>query len=179
MFKSLIISLIIFPIFFIECKKAPQKGSLAPQFSCMGDDSKKHSLADYKGKKIVLYFYPKDDSPWCTQESQGFRDHFKLFKKNNIEILGISCDSVETHKTFKTKHNLPFTLLSDPKSKVFKAYGAKGWFVNSRVSYIIDESGIILHVFPSVSSKTHAEDVLKYLEIKFNSTITEASCNID
>ncbi|MCL4361821.1 peroxiredoxin [Candidatus Dependentiae bacterium] len=177
MFKALFILFMVFSIFSIECKKT-KKGSLAPQFSSMGDDGKKHSLADYKGKKVILYFYPKDDSAWCTQEAQGFRDHFEIFKKNNIEILGISCDSVETHKAFKAKHNLPFTLLSDPKSKIFKLYGAKGLLINSRISYLINESGIILHVFSNINSKTHAEDVLKYLGIKFKA-ISATSCNIN
>ncbi len=168
MFKPLYLLLAIVSIFSIEAKKksVPHKGSMAPEFSCMGDDGKTHSLSDYRGKIVVLFFYPMDGSPWCTQEAQGFKDNFKLFQDNDIEVLGISCDSVSDHKAFKAKYKLPFTLLSDPKSKVFKQYGLKGTLFNDRVSYVIDENGKIIEVFSSVEPKTHAQDVLRFLGIK-------------
>jgi peroxiredoxin Q/BCP len=179
MFRSLSIALAIVSIFSLEAKKKVklQVGSQAPEFSCMGDDGKTHNLSDYRGKIVVLFFYPMDGSPWCTQEAQGFKDNFKLFEDNDIVVLGISCDSVKDHKKFKEKYNLPFTLLSDPKSKVFKLYGLKGMLFNSRVTYVIDGGGKILEIFSNIETKTHAQDVLESLDIK-DSVPSNKTCSI-
>ncbi len=102
------------------------EGKKAPAFNLEGNDGKKHSLADYKGKTVVLYFYPKDDTPGCTKEACGFRDPNSMLKKSDVVVLGVSKDSLESHNRFAGKYKLPFTLLSDPKAEVMKKYGAFG-----------------------------------------------------
>ena len=102
------------------------EGKSAPAFSLEGSDGKTHRLKDYAGKTVVLYFYPKDDTPGCTKEACGFRDAHTEFADRNAVILGVSRDSVESHKKFIDKYKLPFTLLSDPDAKVMTAYGAFG-----------------------------------------------------
>lgn len=141
-------------------------GDHAPAFTLYGDDGKQHSLSDYRGKKVIILFYPRDNSPFCTQEACSMRDNFEVFTKHKIVVLGISCDSVATHQKFKKQYNLPFLLLSDPKSKIFSRYEAKGMLINSRITYIIDESGVINKIFSSVKPTTHAQDLATYLRIK-------------
>jgi thioredoxin-dependent peroxiredoxin len=102
------------------------EGKKAPAFSLQGNDGKKHSLAEYAGKTVVLYFYPKDDTPGCTKEACGFRDLGASLKKSNAVVLGVSKDSIESHKKFAGQYKLPFTLLSDPQLEVMKKYGAFG-----------------------------------------------------
>jgi thioredoxin-dependent peroxiredoxin len=103
-----------------------QAGKAAPAFTLTDASGKKVSLGDFAGKNVVLYFYPKDDTPGCTKEACGFRDDWSAIKKANAVVLGVSADSGESHKKFATKYKLPFTLLSDPDRKVMKAYGAYG-----------------------------------------------------
>ncbi len=164
MLKVALLSLTFLSSLYVNCNTL-KRGIPAPKFSAIGDDNKRHNLSEYKGKKLVLYFYPKNGTPWCTLEAKGFRDNFALFKRNNIEVLGVSYDSVEKHQEFKAKHQLPFILLSDPESQISELYEAKGLILNSRITYIIDENGIINHIFTNVVPKTHAQDVLKYLKI--------------
>ncbi len=102
------------------------EGRKAPTFSLDGNDGKMHSLADYKGKTVVLYFYPTDDTPGCTKEACGFRDQNSTLKKADVVVLGVSKDSVESHSRFAGKYKLPFTLLSEPKAEVMRKYGAFG-----------------------------------------------------
>jgi len=102
------------------------EGKKAPAFTLQGNEGKTHSLDDYKGKTLVLYFYPKDDTPGCTKEACGFRDSNAVFKKSGVVVLGVSKDGVESHNKFAGKYKLPFTLLSDPKTEVMKKYGAFG-----------------------------------------------------
>jgi peroxiredoxin Q/BCP len=102
------------------------EGQKAPDFDLEGSDGKKHSLADYAGKNVVLYFYPKDDTPGCTKEACGFRDSMEAVTKANAVVLGVSRDNIDSHNQFISKFNLPFTLLSDPQVEVMKAYGAWG-----------------------------------------------------
>ena len=102
------------------------EGKKAPAFNLEGNDGKKHSLEDYQGKTVVLYFYPKDDTPGCTKEACGFRDLGAALKKSNAVVLGVSKDGIESHNKFAAKYKLPFTLLSDPKTEVMKKYGAFG-----------------------------------------------------
>ena len=99
------------------------EGEMAPPFTLKADNNEKVSLSDYRGKKLVLYFYPKDGTPGCTREAQQFRDLITEFEREEAVILGVSKDSVESHQKFKQKHNLPFTLLSDPEGKVLDLYG--------------------------------------------------------
>ena len=101
----------------------PSVGNKAPEFQLKDDTGRIVSLSDFKGRYVVLYFYPKDDTPGCTKEACQFRDGFKTFNKKNVTILGVSADSIESHQKFKTKYGLPFQLLSDPDKKVLKEYG--------------------------------------------------------
>src|SRR6266542_2783390 len=102
------------------------EGEKAPAFNLEGNDGKKHAIEDYKGKTVVLYFYPKDDTPGCTKEACGFRDLGSSLKKSDAVVLGVSKDGIESHNKFAGKYKLPFTLLSDPKTEVMKKYGAFG-----------------------------------------------------
>lgn len=148
-----------------------KEGMKAPAFALPSDADEEISLKDFKGKKIVLYFYPKDMTPGCTQESCDFRDALSQFKKEKAVILGVSRDTVEKHKAFKAKHQLNFPLLSDEDGKVCKAYGV--WQEKSlygrkfmgivRTTFIIDESGKIQKIFPKVKVKGHTDEVLEAL----------------
>jgi len=103
-----------------------QEGKPAPAFTLEGASGKKVSLADFAGKHVVLYFYPKDDTPGCTKEACGFRDDWKILQKENVVVLGVSADDAESHRKFAAKYRLPFTLLSDPDREVMEKYGAYG-----------------------------------------------------
>jgi peroxiredoxin Q/BCP len=143
-------------------------GDKAPSFSLLDQDGETKSLKDFKGKKVLVYFYPKDDTPGCTAEACGFRDlRFELQDKG-VEILGISKDNTKSHKKFAEKYKLPFTLLSDESLEVIKNYGAWGQkkFMGRefegvlRISYLIDEVGKIEKIYGKVDTKKHAAEVL-------------------
>lgn len=146
-------------------------GKKAPSFKTIDQDGRPVSLDDFKGKKVVLYFYPKDDTPGCTKEACGFRDRFEEFKRRNVEILGVSVDDEKKHKKFAEKYKLPFRLLVDTEKKIVQDYGAWGekslygkkYMGTNRVTYLIDENGNIEYVFPKVKPETHAEELLKLL----------------
>ena len=145
-----------------------QPGAKAPDFSTTDQSGKKITLKDYRGKKVVLYFYPKDDTPGCTKEACAFRDHFAEFKQLGVEVLGLSVDTEKSHKSFAEKFKLPFTLLADTDKKIVNAYGVWGeksmygrkYMGTSRVTYLINESGYIAAVFPKVKPQEHAEEIL-------------------
>lgn len=147
-------------------------GTKAPDFTVEDDQGQKVSLKDFKGKKVVLYFYPKDNTPGCTTESCNFRDEYSKIKKAGAVILGVSKDSVASHQKFKEKYNLPFPLLSDPDLTILEPYGAWGdkkmygktYKGIIRSTYVIDEKGKIAAVFPKVNVKTHADEILKVLK---------------
>ena len=143
-------------------------GDKAPEFtlpSQMGDNV---TLSEYFGEKnIVLYFYPKDETKGCTREACEFRDRYDVFTNLGAEVLGVSSDSLESHKSFATHHGLPFLLLSDKEGKVRKLYGVPSTMgiLPGRVTYIIDKKGIIRHIFNSqYKPKKHIEEALKILE---------------
>lgn len=146
-------------------------GNQAPEFSLLTDNNEKVSLKALRGKKIVLYFYPKDDTPGCTQEACDFRDRFTQFSQENTIILGISKDSPEKHKIFKLKYALPFTLLSDPDAAVCEAYGVinpKNFFGKTflgiqRSTFLIDEQGLIQGIWRKVKVRQHAQTVFDHL----------------
>jgi peroxiredoxin Q/BCP len=150
----------------------PEVGKKAPDFSLIDQDGKKKSLKDFKGKKVILYFYPKDNTSGCTKEACNFRDDFPKFKKTDAIILGVSPDSVESHKKFASKYNLPFTLLSDEDKKVLKKYDV--WKEKSmygrkymgvvRTTYVIDENGKIKNVFSKVKVDGHNSEVMEALK---------------
>jgi peroxiredoxin Q/BCP len=140
-------------------------GEEAPDFNLETDEETRVSLKDYRGKKVVLYFYPKDGTPGCTTEALEFKDVAKEFAKEGTVILGISKDSVKSHQKFKEKHQLPFTLLSDPEAKVINAYGVwkekvlygRKFMGTERTTFLIDEKGIIRKIYTKVKPKGHAQ----------------------
>ena len=148
-----------------------KEGKEAPDFELMDQEGKLHKLSDYKGKVVILYFYPKDDTPGCTVEACNFRDNFEVFKAAGVEILGISPDSVKWHAKFQQKHSLPFTLLADEDHKVCEVYGVWGpkKFMGKeyngvyRTTYIIDEEGLIKKTFENVKPDEHAQEILSLL----------------
>ncbi len=147
-------------------------GDKAPDFTLPTDGGGTVSLKGLKGKKVVLYFYPKDDTPGCTKEACAFRDSLADFSKIKATILGISKDSVASHDTFKKKFKLPFPLASDEDGKVCQAYGAwveksmygKKYMGIERATFLIDEKGIIRNIWPKVKVEGHATEVLKAAE---------------
>lgn len=146
-----------------------QKGVLAPDFALQDQEEVLHNLSDYRGKKVVLYFYPKDDTPGCTKEACSFRDSFGDFRKNGLVVLGVSKDSISSHAKFQEKYSLPFPLLSDTDTTVIKAYeawGPKKYMGRDyegvlRITYIIDEEGKILKAYEKVKPQDHAQEILE------------------
>jgi peroxiredoxin Q/BCP len=143
-------------------------GSVAPDFTLPSQSGGMISLEDFTGKRpVVLFFYPKDDTPGCTKQACAFRDDFEEFGKLDAEVIGISSDSVESHKSFAARYNLPFTLLSDEGGKVRKLYGVPNSFglFPGRVTYVIDEEGVVRHIFSSqVEAARHVEEALEALK---------------
>jgi len=143
-------------------------GDTAPNFTLSSQTGQPVSLTDFQGKKsVVLYFYPKDDTPGCTAESCAFRDSYEVFQESGAEVIGISGDSPQSHQQFASKHNLPFTLLSDIGNQTRQLYGvpATFWLLPGRVTYIIDRDGIVRHIFNSqLNVKGHIEESLKTLK---------------
>ncbi len=147
-------------------------GDKAIDFKLNSIDNKEISLSDFKGKKIVLYFYPKDDTPGCTKEACGFRDAYDYILEAGAVVIGVSPDAESSHEKFRNKYNLPFYLLSDTEHKVSEMYGAWGEKKNYgktymgviRSTFIIDEEMTIKKVFPKVSPEGHAEEVLDFLK---------------
>jgi thioredoxin-dependent peroxiredoxin len=141
----------------------------APDFKLQDDEGHWRSLADYRGLHLVLYFYPKDDTPGCTAEACSFRDELAEFKTRGIAIVGVSADSVESHQKFKSKFHLSFPLLSDPDKKTIKAYGVwkeksmygKKFMGIERTTFIIDGEGKIKKIFPKVKVADHVKDILE------------------
>jgi len=146
-----------------------QKGDKAPQFSGTDQDGNLHTLADYKGKKLVVFFYPKADTPGCTAEACDLRDNFERFKANNYVLLGVSADSAKAQAKFKTKFDFPFSLLADEDKSVINAFGVWGpkKFMGReydgihRTTFVINEEGIIDEVISDVKTKAHAAQILK------------------
>jgi thioredoxin-dependent peroxiredoxin len=150
----------------------PHVHSLAPDFTLSDQDGKTHSLSDYRGKWVLLYFYPKDDTPGCTIEACTLRDQFKDFKEIGAEVLGVSTDSVESHRKFATTYELPFTLLADPNKEVVGRYGVFGekkfmgrtYMGTHRSSFLIDPAGTIAKVYEKVKPELHATEVMADLK---------------
>jgi len=134
-------------------------GTKAPAFTAPDQDGKNHSLSDYAGKWVLLYFYPKDFTSGCTTEACTLRDNYEGFKKIEAVVLGVSTDSVESHAGFSKEHALPFTLLSDPEKRLVEAYEARG-IMTKRISYLIDPAGQIAKAYDSVKPAEHAVQVL-------------------
>ncbi len=137
-----------------------QQGDPAPAFSVSDQYGKVHTLQDYRGKWLLLYFYPKDDTPGCTKEACGFRDHFSALQ-DKVTVLGVSKDSAESHSAFTKKYALPFTLLADADLALTAAYGADGVTYPKRVTFLIDGEGVIAKIYDKVDCEAHALEVLE------------------
>ena len=146
-----------------------EPGNKAPDFSGLDQNGIKVSLKDYRGKKVALYFYPEDDTPTCTIQACNLRDNFSALKAAGFEIIGVSPDDVESHKKFKNKFQLPFTLIADPKHAIIDKYGVwgeKNLYGHKhmgiyRTTFVIDEKGIIKKVLKRPNNKAHAEEIIK------------------
>jgi len=149
----------------------PTEGEPAPDFRLPADDGKTYALRDLRGKKVVLYFYPKDDTPGCTKEACSFRDDLSRVRSKGAIVLGVSKDDLESHAKFREKYSLSFPLLSDPEGKVLSAYGVwkeknlygKTFMGIERTTFVIDEGGRIQKVFPRVKVDGHVDEVLAAL----------------
>lgn len=146
------------------------EGAKAPSFTGIDQDGNKHSLSDYKGKKLVLYFYPQDNTPACTTQACNLRDNYAILKKNGWELIGVSPDTEEDHKRFREKFDLPFPLLADPKHKIIEKFGVWGekqlygrkYMGLHRTTFLIDEKGVIRKIFLKPRNKQHAEEILRW-----------------
>lgn len=144
-------------------------GDKAPAFSGIDQNEKKFSLKDLKGKKVILYFYPKDDTPGCTAESCNLRDNWNQLKNKGFEIVGVSADDAKSHKKFADKYDLNFTLIADTDKKVIEAYGVWGeksmygkkYMGIIRTTFVINEKGKIEKIFDKVDTKNHSEQILE------------------
>jgi len=144
-------------------------GDKAPAFTTTDQDGNTVSLKDFKGKKVVLYFYPKDDTETCTKEACNIRDNYAALKQHDIVVLGVSTDNEKSHKKFEKKYSLPFTLLTDVEQTIVNAYGVWDWktFMGRtymgtlRTTFLINEKGKIDHIIDKVVSKTHTEQILE------------------
>ena len=149
-----------------------KEGNAAPSFTAKNANGDTVRLKDLRGQKVVLYFYPKDDTPGCTKEACSFRDAFAAFKKRGIEVLGVSPDNEASHKKFTAKYKLSLTLLADPDHSIADAYGVYGekkfmgrtYMGVKRMTFLIDEKGKIKKVFEKVKPEEHAQDVLEAFE---------------
>jgi len=146
-----------------------QEGDKAPAFRSTDQNGKVQSLSDYKGKKLVLYFYPEDDTPTCTVQACNLRDHFSQLKEQGITVLGVSPDEEKKHKKFEAKYRLPFTLIADPSHAIIGKYGVWGekqlygrtYMGLHRTTFLIDEKGIIRKIFLKPRNKQHSEEILE------------------
>jgi peroxiredoxin Q/BCP len=148
-------------------------GDSAPLFTGKDQNGKEISLASLRGKKVILYFYPKDNTPGCTAEACNLRDNYSELRKKGFEVIGVSADSETSHQKFIGKYNLPFTLISDPDRNILEAYNA--WGKKSlygrvfngilRKSFVIDEKGIIIGIFDKVDTKNHTSQIIQALKI--------------
>lgn len=149
-----------------------KEGSKAPVFKAVDQDGEEVSLADYKGKKLVLYFYPQDDTPTCTVQACNLRDNYSLLKKKGYQVLGVSPDSVKSHKKFGNKFDLPFPLLADEDKKIINKYGlwqekqlfGRKYMGVVRTTFLIDEEGKIFKIIDRPVSKNHAEEIVEAWE---------------
>jgi peroxiredoxin Q/BCP len=149
-----------------------QVGEMAPDFEAVTDEGKTVRLSDFRGKKVILYFYPKDNTSGCTKQAVGFRDHYDEIVANNAVVLGVSPDSVESHVKFKTKYDLPFHLLVDPDHKIAELYGVWGekkmygrtYYGIKRSHFVIDEEGKLIDVRYNVRPAKSVEYALKAIQ---------------
>jgi peroxiredoxin Q/BCP len=154
-----------------QIELALKEGDVAPEFTATTNGGGKVSLSDFRGKNVILYFYPRDDTPGCTKEACAFRDEFAAFKKKGAVVLGVSIDSAKSHDKFVEKYKLPFTLVSDEDKAIVQAYGAWGqksfmgrkYEGTYRVTFLIGPDGRIKKVWPAVKPAEHPQEVLAAL----------------
>ncbi|MEM8501557.1 MAG: peroxiredoxin [Cyanobacteria bacterium P01_D01_bin.1] len=139
---------------------ALSEGTKAPNFSSTDDAGNSVSLSDFSGKTVVIYFYPKDDTPGCTKQACSFRDSYSEYEGKDIAVLGVSMDDETSHKAFKEKFSLPFPLIVDTDGAIAKAFDVEGGGYAKRVTFVIDGEGTITKVYDSINTETHAGDVL-------------------
>jgi peroxiredoxin Q/BCP len=141
-----------------------KEGDIAPEFVLPSQDENMVRLRDFRGRTVVLYFYPKDDTPGCTKEACSFRDDISKFKELKAEILGVSVNDARSHKEFQKKYNLNFTPLADVDKKVTELYGVKNIFgVANRVTFVIDKDGVVRKIFPHVHVNHHSKELLEFV----------------
>ncbi|MDB2670669.1 peroxiredoxin [Candidatus Pseudothioglobus singularis] len=166
LFKQFIIVALLLPISFASLAQL-KVGSKAPNFTLSDQNSIQHQLSDYEGSWVILYFYPKDDTPGCTTQACDFRDAVKRIIASKSNVFGVSLDSVESHKRFADKNNLPFSLLSDESGEVSEAYDSLNNFMSfksaKRNTFIIDPDGKVAKIYLSVKPSTHSQMVLNDL----------------
>jgi len=146
-----------------------QVGDKAPSFKGIDQDGNKISLSNFKGQKIVLFFYPEDDTPTCTIQACNLRDNYALLTKNGFKVIGISPDDVSSHQKFRDKFNLPYTLIADPEHNIINKYGVWGlkklygreYMGLHRTTFVVDEKGIINKIFLRPRNKAHAQEIIK------------------
>jgi peroxiredoxin Q/BCP len=152
-----------------NAQKRPKVGESAPDFKGIDQDGKEISLSQFKGKKIILYFYPKDDTPGCTAQACNLRDNYKELLREGYVVLGVSSDDETSHKNFIQKYSLPFPLIADPDKTINQKYGVwvekekegKKYFGTARVTFVIDEKGIVAEVIETVDTANHTQQILK------------------
>jgi thioredoxin-dependent peroxiredoxin len=146
-----------------------EENEIAPDFTTKNQTGEEVKLSDYRGKRVVLYFYPKDDTPGCTKEACSFRDAADVYAEKNIKVLGVSTDSEKSHQKFISKYNLPFDLLADTEKEIVTAYGVYGeksmygkkYMGINRATFLIDEQGKVVKVFKKINVSEHASEVLE------------------
>jgi peroxiredoxin Q/BCP len=145
-----------------------QEGQQAPEFRAQDQQNNTITLGDFKGKKLVIFFYPEDDTPTCTQQACNLRDNYALLREHGYEVIGVSPDPVEKHARYQEKHQLPFTLLADPEHSIINAYGVWGeknmygrkYMGLFRTTFVVNEQGEVIHVFRKPKVKQHAEEII-------------------
>ena len=150
----------------------PKEGEKAPDFTAKDQNGKTVSLSDFKGKKVILYFYPKDDTPGCTAEACSFRDNYQFMLTKGFAVIGVSTDDEKSHKKFETKFNLPFPLIADPDKHIVEAYGVwveknmygKKYMGTARITFLIDANGIITKVIEKVDTQNSSQQVIDLLQ---------------
>jgi peroxiredoxin Q/BCP len=149
-----------------------QQGDKAPEFTAKDQNGNTVSLSDFRGKTVVLYFYPKDDTPGCTAEACDFRDNYQFLSSQGYEVIGVSTDDEKSHKKFETKYSLPFTLIADAEQDIVNSYGVwveknmygKKYMGTQRTTFIIDPEGTISHIINKVDTKNSSQQVLDLLK---------------
>ncbi|WP_342648122.1 thioredoxin-dependent thiol peroxidase [Mucilaginibacter sp. CSA2-8R] len=149
-----------------------KEGDQAPEFTAKDQNGKSVSLTEYRGKTVVLYFYPKDDTPGCTAEACDFRDNYEYLQSQGYEVIGVSTDDEKSHKKFESKYSLPFTLIADHDQQIVNSYGVwveknmygKKYMGTQRTTFIIDANGVISHIISKVDTKNSSQQVLELLK---------------